>query len=274
MTDTHRPDAHERDAHGTFVWYELLSSDPDAAQRFYADVLGWAFEDSGHADMDYHYFRAPDGDGIGGLMRRTDGMPGGSSWLGYIAVDDVDAAIERIEANGGQVHMPAKDVPQVGRIAMVADGQGGSFYLMRGASSQLSRSFVGPEQATPGHAVWNELSSPDTARAVDFYAATLDWRQEGSMPLGERGDYLFMHAGAIGVGGFMGGTPTDPPDGWTHYFLVADLDEAIDRIAAGGGKLVNGPDEIPGGDFSIGALDPQGARFGLVGPSARTSSTA
>jgi len=274
MTDSHDLDTRSADTPGNFVWYEQLSGDPDAAQRFYADVVGWTVEDSGMAGMDYRCFLAPDGDRIGGLTKRPDGMSGGPDWFGYVAVDDVDAALDSIEANGGDVRMPAKGIPGVGRIALVTDAQGASFYLMRGDASEPSRSFVGPERATPGHAVWNELSSSDPGRAVDFYAATVGWHHEGSMPMGEQGDYRFMHAGTTGIGAFMGGTTADPADGWTHYFLVADLDAAMGAIDAGGGKVVNGPDEIPGGDYSIRALDPQGARFGLVGPSAVTDAKA
>ena len=53
---------------------------------------------------------------------------------------------------------------------------------------------------------------------------------------------------------------------WCYYIGVADIDMAAAKITAGGGHIIDGPHEIPGGEFSIQARDPQGAAFGLVGP--------
>lgn len=256
------------DAHGCFIWYELLASDADAAQRFYGDVVGWSVEDSGQQGADYRLFKAPDGAPVGGLMTRPEGMPGGPLWLGYVAVDDVDAAVSAVEEKGGALRMPAIDIPDVGRLAMVADPQGAPLYVMRGTSAEPSRAFVQGDRATPGHAVWNELTAPDPDAAIDFYAGTFGWRREGSMPMGELGEYRFVHVGPTCLGAVTGQTP-DGRDGWQFYFLVPELDAATERLKAGGGKVIQGPEEIPGGGFSLIAEDPQGARFGLVGPGPR-----
>jgi hypothetical protein len=60
---------------GDFIWYELLTPDADAAQRFYGDVVGWTVSDSGQPGMDYRILEAGDGP-AGGLMQITDQMPG------------------------------------------------------------------------------------------------------------------------------------------------------------------------------------------------------
>src|SRR3546814_15063420 len=57
--------------HGSFIWYELLATDPDAAADFYGKVVGWKTRDSGQPGIDYRLFSAPDAD-IGGLMKRSD----------------------------------------------------------------------------------------------------------------------------------------------------------------------------------------------------------
>ncbi|WP_288409715.1 VOC family protein [uncultured Sphingomonas sp.] len=75
---------------GDFIWYELLTRDIDAAAAFYGDVIGWTVQDSGMPGMDYRLFVAPDGTMVGGLMAMPGGMPD-PIWLGYVAVDDVDA---------------------------------------------------------------------------------------------------------------------------------------------------------------------------------------
>jgi predicted enzyme related to lactoylglutathione lyase len=153
----------------------------------------------------------------------------------------------------------------VGRMAIVADPQGVPFYVMRGASDEESHAFVQGDKASPGHAVWNELTTPDPEAAITFYGDRFGWRQDGAMSMGDLGDYRFLHSGSDCIGAAMG-RPPGGRDGWQFYFLVAELDAATERLRVGGGKVIQGPDEIPGGSFSLVAEDPQGARFGLVGP--------
>ena len=132
-----------RNPHGSFIWYELLAEDPDAAAAFYGDVIGWTAASAGQPGVDYRIFSAG-GIPVAGHMKLPDGAeqagmrPG---WLGYIGVDDVDTAVAGIERAGGRVHMPAMDLEGVGRIALLADPQGLPFYVMRGASGEASHSF-------------------------------------------------------------------------------------------------------------------------------------
>src|SRR3546814_13219380 len=102
--------------HGSFIWYELLATDPDAAADFYGKVVGWKTRDSGQPGIDYRLFSAPDAD-IGGLLKRSEAMPP-PVWLGYIGVDDVDAAVAKIKPVGGDVHLPPTDIPNVGRFGI------------------------------------------------------------------------------------------------------------------------------------------------------------
>jgi len=248
---------------GDFIWYELLTRDVDAAAAFYADVVGWQVRDSGMPGMDYRLFVAPDGAMIAGLMAMPPGMPA-STWLGYVAVDDVDAATARHVAAGGTQHMPPTSIPGVGRMAMLTDPQGAALYLMRGESDETSTAFQPADRAAPGHFVWNELTAPDQDRAIAFYMDQFGWRQEGSMPMGAFGDYKFLLSGDVAIGAAMGMVPGGQA-GWQYYTMVADIDAAAARIVAGGGQVLQGPDQIPGGSFSVVASDPMGARFGLVG---------
>ena len=250
---------------GTPIWYELLTPDPDAAQAFYADVVGWTIARGDYPGMDYRIISAPDGTRIAGLMKQPDGMKAGPTWLNYIAVEDVDAAAASVEKAGGAVHMPATTLDGVGRMAMVADPQGAAFYVMRGESDQESHSFQQGDKATPGHAVWNELSAKDPEAALAFYAEQFGWRQEGAMPMGDLGDYRFLYSGPTNLGAVMGDVPCGRP-GWQFYFMVPDIDVAHQRLTSAGGKPIQGPDQIPGGSYSLVCEDPQGARFGMVGP--------
>lgn len=256
--------------HGEWIWFELLTREPDAAQAFYAGILGWQVEPSGMPDMDYRLLRIG-GQEVGGLLRMPAGMEPGPTWLGYIGVDDVDAAAEAIVGAGGKVHMPPTTMDGVGRMAMLTDPQGVAFYVMRGASDEPSRAFThctgAGDAGAVGHTVWCELYAPDPDAAVAFYRQAFNWTQQGAMPMGELGEYRFLQDAVGGFGAVMR-TPPGSASGWQFYFHVPDIDAAVRAINAGGGSVLQGPDEIPGGAFSISARDPQGARFGLVGPRA------
>ena len=248
---------------GDFIWYELLTRDIDAAAAFYGEAIGWQVQDSGMPGMDYRLFVAPDGAMVGGLMAMPDGMPP-PTWLGYVAVDNVDATAADYVAAGGTQHMPPTTLPGVGRMAMLTDPQHAALYIMRSESTETSTVFQPADRATPGHFVWNQLMAADPDAAIAFYRDRFGWRQEGSMPMGAFGDYKFLQSGDLGIGAAMGMVPGGRP-GWQYFIHVADIDAAAARIAARGGEVLQGPDPIPGGSFSVVASDPMGARFGLVG---------
>ena len=263
-----------KNEHGDFIWYELLTSDADAAADFYGAVVGWSAQGSGHPDMDYRFFSSGDGsdnsDGVGGFMAITPEMADGGArpaWLGYIDVDDVDQTVAKLTAAGGAVTMPAVDLDGIGRMAMVADPQGVPFYIMRGASDETSHSFAATEPKI-GHCAWNELSTTDPEAAKAFYGTLFGWSKDGEMDMGPMGKYEFLKASGdrFALGAVMPKMPEMPVPFWTYYFRVPDIDVAVETIAAKGGAIVQEPVEIPGGDFSMVGIDSQGAAFGLVGP--------
>lgn len=259
--------------HGDFIWYELLTSDADGAGEFYGKVVGWTAIDSGQTEMDYRFFSSGDGsnmaDGVGGFMAITPDMAEGGAhpgWVGYIGVDDVDASVAKLTGAGGSVLMPAMDLDGVGRMAMVADPQGAAFYVMKGASDETSHSFATTEPKI-GHCAWNELATTDAEAAKTFYSALFGWVQEGDMDMGPMGKYEFWWPGdkRFMLGALWPKVPEMPVSAWAFYFRVANIDAAVEAIKANGGTVFADPTEIPGGDFSVNAMDPQGAAFGLVG---------
>lgn len=84
--------------------------------------------------------------------------------------------------------------------------------------------------------------------------------------MGEHGAYRFLHHDDAMIGAVMPVGDKGMKPGWTFYFVVPDIDAGVAAIRAGGGEVLHDPVEIPGGDFSVSAVDPQGAGFGLVGP--------
>ena len=257
---------------GGFIWYELITPDPAAAKAFYDPVVGWDMAaDPVAPGMDYRMIQRSDGGNAGGVLTLTDEMRAGGArpiWLGYLHAADVDAKVAAVEADGGTMLMAPWDQPGVGRLAMVADPWGAPFYLMaplppEGDANAASDVFSVDQ---PQHVRWNELSSSDADGAVDFYTRHFGWRQEGDMDMGEFGKYRFLYEGGTMIGAIMPKMPQMPVSLWTYYIGVDDIDRAAAAVREGGGQILQGPMEIPGGEYSLNAVDPQGAAFGLVGP--------
>lgn len=267
--------------HGDFVWYELMTTDPDGARAFYQSVVGWTIDAAPSGPIDYRMIAATEGS-VGGLLPLTPEMTAKGArpaWLGYVEVHDLDKAVASVKQGGGRVHLAAREIPGAGRIALVADPQGAALYLIEstppaGSPAAESHAFS-HDRPRVGHCAWNELATSDPAAAFHFYGPRFGWVKDGEMDMGELGKYQFLrHVGRAPDGSPMGHgvfgaimpkPPQLPVSAWTYYFRVADIDVAATQIAANGGQLLRGPDEIPGGDFSINAVDPQGAAFALVG---------
>ncbi len=256
--------------HGDFIWYELMTTDADAAQELYGDLGGWTVErpDMG-PDVDYRLCKA-DGPHVGGLMALTQEMTDGGArpmWAGYIGVDDVDASATAIRDKGGTVLMEPQDIPEVGRFAFVTDCCGAPFYIMRGFSDEASEAFA-HDAPRNGHCAWNELYSADPDSAKAFYRDIFGWVKADGMDMGEMGEYEFLKNGA-GREHFFGAMMKKPEQVplsmWSYYFRVPDIDTALDYVSANGGQIMMGPQEIPGGEFVLQGLDPQGALFALIG---------
>lgn len=255
---------------GSFIWYELLTKDPDGAAAFYGPVVGWKVNDHsdpGAGGMDYRMIERSGGGNAGGVLKLTDEMTKSGArpcWLGYISVDDVDKAVADIVADGGKVQMPATDLP-VGRMAMVADPQGAPFYVMKPAAAEgLTSDVFSVDQ--PQHIRWNELRSSDADAAVAFYTKHFGWAQEGDMDMGPMGKYRFIQHGGMAIGAIMAKPAELPMSMWGYYIGVDDIDRAAQEIQVQGGRIIMGPMEIPGGEYSLDGIDRQGAVFGLVGP--------
>jgi predicted enzyme related to lactoylglutathione lyase len=248
---------------GKFVWYEYIGDDLDGAAEFYGHVVGWSVKDSGMGD--FRYLIANAGDyGVAGLMTipaeaRAMGAP--ACWTGYIWVPDVDAAGAKLEAAGGKVWRPASDIVGVGRFAVVSDPQGATFILFRDTGGNPPPR---PAFGTPGLVGWHELMAEDGQRALAFYQEFFGWKKDGEFDMGPMGIYYLFSTGHGESGGLMTRPPQVPGVFWRYYFNVEAIDAAAARVVAKGGKIVNGPHEVPGGSFIVHAVDPQGAFFALT----------
>jgi predicted enzyme related to lactoylglutathione lyase len=254
---------------GSHIWYELMTTDPDRAKLFYQAIIpGLSVGDRLPGDQDYRIINRSDGGSLGGVLGLSEEMTRHGArpvWMGYIGVDDVDGTVARIEAKGGQALMPAFDIPQ-GRIAMVADPQGNSFYVMKpvppqGQEGKDSDVFSATDEQRVS---WNELTTADPMAARTFYGELFGWTSDEFMPMGELGEYRFLAHQGTTIGAICQPGP-DGSSGWRYYIRVPSISRAVDAVRAGGGTVAMGPHEVPGGDHIIIGQDPQGAEFALVG---------
>ncbi len=248
-------------AKGKFGWYELITSDTEAAGRFYADVVGWTVHKMPPYDgPQYTTFNLGDV-GIAGMLN----VAGHIGWIGYIAVDDVDAHIEKVTEAGGALLRPAQDIPGMLRFAVLADPQGAAIVLF--TPNPAMPSPARPEPPTSGTIGWHELYTSDLEGGFSFYQKLFGWTKLNDMDMGPHGIYRIFDEGEgkeMGSGGMMTKAPNIPVSCWNFYFNVDSIQAALQRVTDGGGKVVNGPMQVPGGGWIIQGVDPQGAMFSLV----------
>ncbi len=249
---------------GKFVWYELMTNDMTAAQAFYTSVVGWGAKDAGMPQMPYVLFSTGDAQ-IAGLMGvpqdRDANVP--PFWSGYVAVDDVDASTAEAKRAGATVFREPTDIPNVGRFSFIADPQGAMIALFKGTMDQPPAL---PPAGTAGLIGWRELHAAQWDRVWDFYAKLFGWQKGEAMDMGPMGTYQIIMNGGEMLGGMMTKAPAEPQPYWAYYINVDAIDAAQARVTKGGGKVLFGPSEVPGGNWILQCLDPQGAMFALVGP--------
>lgn len=248
-------------SHGRFVWYELTTSDIDASKAFYADVVGWAARDAS-ASMPYTLFTAGE-DSVGGLIglpEHADKIGAQPRWIGYVSVDDVDATAGRIKQLGGAVYVPPTDIPEVSRFSVVADSQMAAFVVVKWQDPGHRQSAAIDK---PGHVGWHELLASDSEKAFAFYHEIFGW-QKAETHIGPTGAYRLFSAAGQTMGGMFNKPSMAPVAFWLYYFNVADVDAAAQRARTNGGRILEGPTEIPGGRVAR-CTDPQGAMFALIG---------
>ena len=244
---------------GRFVWLELATTDPDAAIAFYTKVVGWTTT-SWAGQMPYTMWNGARGS-IGGLMALTPDMKARGvppNWISYVSTPDVDATLKQVTSLGGKVLVPGTDIPTVGRFGVFKDPQGAALALLAPQGEAPARDGL-PQT---GEVCWNELATTDAAAAFDFYHKVFGWEKTNAMEMGPGNVYQMYGLGGQTFGGMYKGDGSQGPPAWLAYIEIPNLDEAVKRIPQLGGKVLNGPMDVPEGRVAM-AVDPQGAFFAL-----------
>jgi predicted enzyme related to lactoylglutathione lyase len=241
-----------------FVWHDLMTGDVAGARRFYGALFGWKFSGSKDEQDPYLHLESR-GVLFGGMVKLAQpGIP--PHWLSYVEVADVDVCAERAQDCGGKLALPPREIPGVGRFAVIVDPTGAHLAPFRSVEPSRPEREVLPEDR---RFCWDELLTRDSSRAGAFYAEVFGWRVQ-EVPMGPHGTYHLFKRGVLDAAGMMQ-MPQDAaaPAHWLAYVSVPDVDESARAIAERGGKLWVEPRDIPGiGRFAV-AADPQGASFAV-----------
>jgi predicted enzyme related to lactoylglutathione lyase len=251
------------DYHGRFVWYELLTTDMAAAKAFYTNVVGWGTQDASTSGHAYTLFTVDKAYASGLMSLPEDARKTGATprWIGYVGVNDVDAAVDSVKRRGGAVHVPPTDIPNMSRFSVVADPQTASLAVIKWLQPGQQQL---PEPSKPGRVGWHELFTTDWEKALAFYGELFNWQKAGA-DVSSLGTYQLFSAGGLTIGGMFNKPPTVAAPFWLYYFNIGNIDVAAERVRAGGGQVLEGPLEVPGGNWVARCMDPQGATFALEG---------
>ena len=247
---------------GAFSWVELATTDPAGAVAFYRSLFGWDIieHDMGPDGM-YTIFtiRGRDVAAAAGQQpqEREMGIP--PHWNMYVTVADADAAADQAASLGGTTIVPAFDVMNHGRMAVVQDPTGAVFAIWQ-AGTHKGAGIVN----APNSFCWNELATPDTTKAGDFYSGLFGWttnvQQMGPMT------YTTFKNNDRPAGGMYTPSPEmgEIPPHWLVYFAVDDCDAKVKQANELGARTIAPPMDIPNtGRFAM-LLDPQGAAFAII----------
>jgi predicted enzyme related to lactoylglutathione lyase len=223
---------------GDVVHTSWWTPDADQGRRFYGETLRWAFAADNRTVRD------------ASLSTSLIGDARGSTQFCVYAVADLEAALDRVRAAGGQADEPT-DEPY-GRTAMCVDNQGLHFALWRLDTAVTRPAANGVH---PGDLCYLTYSVASSQAFRDFYTTVLGWTftpgrvADGWEPADVR-PMSGMHGGAD--------APAIIP-----MWLVDDIEGALERAVAAGGRVIEAPERRSYGISAL-AVDTQGGRFYLL----------
>lgn len=248
---------------GFFCWWDLGTTDLNAAKTFYTSLFGWSYEDMpmGEGGEVYTMFsyNGKHVCGAANLMpdQREQGIP--PHWSSYVLVENADETAAKVTAAGGTVLFPPMDIFESGRMTMFMDPAGAVLGVWQAKNHPGALHMF-----DVGGVCWNENMTKSAAAATTFYSTVFNWTPQVNDMDGMQ--YTMWNLDGKNVGGMMEMGPEmgEVPPHWMMYFTVADCDASVAKAQELGATAVVPPQDIPGiGRFAM-LRDPQGAHFSII----------
>ncbi len=248
---------------GKFVWADLFTGDPAAAQAFYTGLFGWraaTIERPTPSGTRTYVVLSNGGEPVAGIGHRSPRRAGAAGlWIGYVSVPDVTKALAAATAGGGRVLFPAKDLPRRGTQAIFVDPEGAELGLLHSTSGD-----PGEYAPDPGDWTWAQLFARDPAAEGRFYGSVTGWEALPNARSSQPEAFVFASGGySRGRVGPLSPAPGARP-GWLLFVRVTDVKAAAAKAAALGGRVLVAPGDTPTAYWRAVVADPTGAVIGLV----------
>ncbi len=244
-----------------------MTSDAERSRAFYCRLFGWTAEEPAEDFGGYVNF-TKNGVRVAGCMASEPGSGMPDAWSVYLATDDAEKTLDAATANGGQVHIQAMTVGDLGTMAFLGDPGGAGIGVWQPG---LHKGFGLLDE--PGAPSWFEQHTRDYQDTVAFYRNVFGWDTHVLSDTPEF-HYTTLRHGHSLLAGIMDATGF--PDGvsahWSVYFGVDDTDAALAKIVELGGSIRMAAEDTPYGRLAA-AADPTGAQFKLVGPNESMSAS-
>jgi predicted enzyme related to lactoylglutathione lyase len=241
---------------GRFIWHDLMTRDLAGAKQFYGALFNWEFTTIKRNDRPYVLAKTAGGL-VGGIVDVSAIQAAAPQWLSFMAVANVNQAVEAVRAEGGMTLAEPRDLP-IARVAVVVDPQGAPLGL-----AELRREVLDRATPIPNHFFWQEYLARDTTKALAFYRGLGGY--EATVVDARLGiEYHLLrttrpHAGLFNLpDGAVGVLPN-----WLPYVFVTDPAAVAARAQSLGGRiLVPASPDRRGGSLVV-IADPGGAPLAL-----------
>lgn len=248
---------------GNPCWADIMTSDIAATRAFYGALLGWESDEPNEEFGGYVNF-TKDGARIAGAMTNQSGGAVPDLWSVYIAVTDAAATTDAVKTAGGSVMVEPMAVGTLGTMGVVVDSTGAVIGMWQ-PGDHKGFGYL----AEPGAPGWFELFTRDYEASRTFYTDAFGWdlhkvSDEDDFKYSTLHDGDDQAAGIMDAGAFL---PEGVPPHWSIYFAVADVDASLAEVTELGGSIEMPAEDTPYGRLAT-AVDPTGARFKLMGPTA------
>lgn len=243
------------------IWFDVTTSDPDGARKFYSALFGWTYEIGG-PETGFYTMCKIGNNNAAGLGPNMPGQESPPAWTVYFGVDDADAAVAKVTSAGGQAVVPVMDVMEFGRMAICADSTGAMFGLWQ-PKLHVGATVI-DEHGAMG---WCEVNTRDADGASAFYNSVFGLTPQSLEDPNMK--YFMLNQGETAVAGVLQMTSEwgNMPPHWMPYFVVDNTDASCDIVKSNGGIVSHGPFDTPYGRIAV-IMDPQGAHLSIVQPPA------